>query len=170
MAQSFWSDPTVEPKRQFRFLVNIGGIPQWIIKTSGKPNFALGETIHPYLNHSFKFPGRVAWEDVSITLVDPVAPDASREMLNILLNSGYHFPTDPNDTSTVSKASAVNSLGRVVIAQIGADEGDIIEEWELVNAWLKAVNFGTLDYESDDLTSLELTISYDYAQRIDRLP
>ena len=43
-------------------------------------------------------------------------------------------------------------------------DGKEIEEWELVNAWIKDVKLGELDYESDDMVDVEIEIRYDYAQ------
>jgi hypothetical protein len=96
-------------------------------------------------------------------LADPVQPDSSATTLRILQDSGYAFPLDPNATNTISKAHSVNALGRVMIQQIGAD-GESIEEWTLVNAWVKEVKLGDLDYSSEDMVNVELTIRYDWAE------
>jgi hypothetical protein len=141
----------------------MGGVPQWIIKQVNKPNFEAGEAQHKYLNHTFKYPGVVTWQDVNVTLVDPVEPDAAQTMVNIFRNSGYNLPGDPQDTTTMSKARAVAALGRITIQQLGPEAGEIVEQWRLVNAWIKSVNFGDLNYESEELTNIELTLSYDFA-------
>ena len=59
MAEGFWTDKNTEPKRVYRWIMNIGGIPQWIVKTSGKPKFEVSETEHKYINHTFYYPGKV---------------------------------------------------------------------------------------------------------------
>jgi hypothetical protein len=41
--------------------------------------------------------------------------------------------------------------------------GEVIEEWELINAWVKDVKLGELDYESDDMVDVELELRYDFA-------
>ncbi len=38
----------------------------------------------------------------------------------------------------------------------------ILETWFLYDAWIKSVNFGQLDYSSDELITLEAVISFDY--------
>lgn len=159
----FWADPVTEPKRNFRFLLLIGGIPQWIIKKTGKPNATIAEAKHKYINHTFWYPGGVEWEPITVELVDPVAPDASATLQNILRSSGYMFPTDPNQTTTISKQKAVAALGQVTIQQIGAEEGEVVEEWTLVNAWIKSVKYGELSYDSEDLTTLTMELRYDFA-------
>ena len=80
---AFWSSPTTSPKRQYRWIMNIGGIPQWIVKKVNKPGFSISESTHKYLNHTFYYPGRVEYEKTSVTLVDPVSPDAAAIMMRI---------------------------------------------------------------------------------------
>ena len=164
MAESFWSDSGVEPKRAYRWILLLGGIPQWMCKKVSKPSFAVSETEHTYLNHKFYYPGRVEWNTVTVTLADPVAPDAARTMVDIISNSGYSLPNGQvkAEASTISKSKAVKALGTVKIQQLGSD-GKAIEEWELINAWVKDVKFGELDYESDDMVDVELELRYDYA-------
>ena len=173
----FWNDTSVNvpsPKRNYRWLLFLGGIPQWICKKVTKPAMSLTEAEHTYLNHKFYYPGRVEWQTIDVTLVDPVNPDAAQTLDNILANSGYMPPEDQNQTLTISKGSAVNALGKVVIQQLGikkVNESETVmpvEEWHLYNAWVKDFKFGELDYTSDDLTEITLTLRYDYAKLNDR--
>lgn len=165
MSMGFWADPNVEPKRNFRFLLYIGGIASWLVKKTSKPTWSLKTTPHKYLNHTFNFPGGVEWDKVTVELVDPVAPDASKTIQDIIRASGYHFPSDPNDVSTISKRNAVAALGQVTIQQIGADEGEIVEEWILHNAFISSVKYGELSYDSEELTTISLELTYDYAEQ-----
>ena len=160
----FWSDPNTEPKRAYRWIMLIGGIHQWIIKKTVKPSFEVSETEHKYINHTFYYPGRVTWQPITVTLVDPVTPDASKTMEGIIRAAGYNFPKDPNDVTTISKAKAVSSLGRVEIQQFGPEGDEPIEKWVLKNAWVKNVKFGQLDYDADDMVEIELEIRFDFAE------
>lgn len=169
MAENFWTDTlnatTKDPKRQYRFtvkLLNYDGAAQWYAKSVTKPSFTVTDTSHTYLNHKFYYPGRVEWGEISVTLVDPVSPDAAAETFAIIEAAGYHIPGDENDTTTMSKTRAVNSLGSVVIDQIDS-EGVSVEQWTLNNAFIKSVNLGDLNYESDGLSTITLGIRYDWA-------
>jgi hypothetical protein len=147
----------------------------WYAKKVKKPKMNMSKTEHSYLNHTFKYPGRVTWDDVTVSLVDPVSPDAAQHLAATIQASGYIVPKTYNDVTTVSKKRASEMLGEVQIIQIdeslegeGGDAalvsgGRAIETWTLKNAWLMDVDFGELDYESDDLTEINLTIAYDYA-------
>ena len=65
--QGFWSDPLApEPKRAYRWLMYLGNslVPQWVVKSVSKPSFTVSETEHKFLNHTFWYPGKVAWNAV----------------------------------------------------------------------------------------------------------
>ena len=160
---AFWYSPNTSPKRQYRWLMNIGGIPQWIIKKVNKPSFSINEAKHSYLNHTFYYPGRVEYEKSSITLVDPVSPDATAIMMKLLEASGYSIPNTGNVTQTISKKNATSALGNVTISQLGA-EGEAVDQFTFINAWLSSAKFGDLDYESDNLIALQIEIRYDFVR------
>lgn len=176
---TFWSDPALEPKRTYRFLVSIPGqggrrgpaIQNYIVKSATKPKFSISETEHNFLNHKFKYPAKVTWEDVTIVITDAVEPNGTNALMAILNASGYRAPVGPSvsagseQAQTVSKRKAVAALGKVIIRQIDAD-GLTVESWELHNAWVKSGEFGDLDYDSEDPLNVTMVISYDWA-RID---
>ena len=60
---AFWTDSAgQDPKRNYRFLVTIGNLPNgatWYAKKVNKPAFSINDISHAYLNHTFYYPGRV---------------------------------------------------------------------------------------------------------------
>ena len=168
----FWSSSTTEPKRKFRWILSIsslhGDIPAWTIKKVTKPTFTVSEVKHSYINHSFYYPGRVEYNEVEFTLVDPVTPDAANNILKMIDMSGYKLPdTEAHAAQTITKDSAVAAFGGLTIDQISGGDGNedvtSIESWTLKNCWIKEVNFGDLDYESDDIVEITVKVRYDYA-------
>ena len=172
----FWStnfgeDTTLkDPKRKFRFTVEfqgvaaaIGGAVMWYAKTVSKPSFQIATSEHKYLNHTFYYPGSVTWQDVSLTLVDPVDPDMTATLSDIIVQSGYSPPSDTNSLSTMSKAKAAGALGTVIITQIDSD-GKPLETWTLWNSFITEVKYGDLEYGGDDLTEMSVTLKYDWAR------
>jgi hypothetical protein len=168
-ATNFSEDASLrDPKRKFRFLVNLGGVNSeggqlWYAKTANKPSFTIAAAEHKYLNHTFYYPGSVTWNDVVITLVDPVSPDSTATLAAIVQAAGYKPPTTAGDTTTMSKASAANAMGTVTVQQIAGD-GTVLETWTLWNAFVTDLKFGDLEYGGDDLTELSMTLKYDWAQ------
>ena len=41
--------------------------------------------------------------------------------------------------------------------------GVVVSKWILKNCMLTTVNFGDLDYQSSDLSTIQMTLRYDYA-------
>ena len=166
---NFWSQATTEPKRKFRWLLYFGGMPQFIAKSVSKPSFQVASSAHQFLQHSFNYPGRVTWQPITMTLVDPVDPDATQSLYNILKASGYVLPTDvnggPEGMETISKEKMVKALGsRIQIDQIGpSGAGDIIESWIINNPIITSANFDGLDYGVDEMLNIQIGISYDWA-------
>ena len=170
-SENFGQDTTMkDPKRKFRFTVEFQGIqsPQggamlWYAKTAAKPSFQIASAEHKYLNHTFYYPGSVTWQDVAITLVDPVNPDMAATLSDIVVLSGYTPPVDSTALSTMSKAKAAGALGTVIVTQIDSD-GNELEKWTLWNSWISEVKYGDLEYGGDDLTEMSVTLKYDWAR------
>ena len=70
---AFWTDPEAnEPTRQYRFLIiSEDDEPTWYwAKSVTKPSFEVTSTEHQLVNHKFKYPSIVTWNDITITIVD----------------------------------------------------------------------------------------------------
>jgi len=168
---NFWSTPDAEPKRNFRFQVQITGLSGgqdvlWWAKTVTTPGYEVSEVEHNHLDNKYYFPGRVSWNEVSMTLVDPISVDAVRLTNQLVLDSGYVIPAGAPTTdatrSTISKVKATDAMKGITISILNA-AGKVIEEWELNNPFIKSAKYGDLDYSSDDLRTVEMTIRYDWA-------
>ena len=168
---AFWSTGETEPKRNFRFQVQITGLTGgndvlWWAKTVTTPSFDISETEHDYLDNKYYFPGRVTWNEVSLTLVDPISIDAVSQTNTLLEGHGYVIPNKGDSTaanlSTLSKNKGKVALGDITITVYNS-LGEPIETWTLNNPFLKSAKYGDLDYSSDDLRTIEMTIRYDWA-------
>ena len=171
MSSTFWSNNSVEPKRSFRFQMYLPGsstdgtdIATYLVKTAAKPNFQMdGQGTVKYVQHTFKYPGRVTWQPIDVTILDPMDPDSAAKLVNILAVSGYTAPrTEEDALKSISKKKANDALKGVRLAELNS-EGAQISEWTLINPFFTNVNFGTLGYDSDELIEYTLTIEYDYA-------
>lgn len=181
MADQFWHSPITEPKRNFRFELTITGENNltWLVKTADKPKVNVSTTPHKYINHTFNYPGRVVWNPIAITLVDTPfgeGNDTSQTVMKFLEKSGYRLPHGSNEGAqqaagtNIQKSNAVAALGKVYLRQLqneviitGPKKG-YIDEWELQNAFIQGdIAFGTLDYASEELTTVSFTLQYDWA-------
>jgi hypothetical protein len=165
---TFWQNPALEPKRSYRFTLTVAGldtsIPSFLISKVNKPSFSLSESEHKYLNHTFYYPGRLTWNDVSFTIVDVIdaVSNGSQAVMKMIQASGYAIPVNAGVQETISKSKSVGALGTITIHQLDS-EGTIVEDWVLNNAWIKDVKFGDLDYGSEDMQNVEVTVKYDNA-------
>jgi len=161
----FWNQPGVEPKRSFRWLLYLSGMPQFIVTKVKKPGFSVGNTPHNFLNYEFKYPGRVTWAPINFTIVDPVSPDSTGSLYAILKNAGYRIPPEYNEAgpSTISKKGMVESLGtQIKLSQLNQD-GAPIETWTIHNPLITSVDFGDLDYSNEGLVNIAVNLNYDWA-------
>ena len=163
---SFWTDKTVEPKRTFRWLLYLSGMPQFIVKSVKKPSFNVGTTAHQFLNYEFHYPGVVKWQPINFTIVDPVKPDSTKSLYRILEQSGYVIPSQylQAEATTISKAAMVDALGgEIKIAQLDTEGKNPIETWVIKNPLITSVDFGELNYGSEEMLNIAVNLTYDYA-------
>ena len=145
---AFWTTtPDRDPKRNFRFQVVMSGLQTggepavWWAKKVAKPNFTVAEVKHVFLGHTFYYPGKTEWQEITMTLVDPVTPNAMAILSKIHQDSGYRLP-QPQDGGLISqsKQKSSNALGSVQIIQIDAEDR-AVETWELKNPFIKELKF-----------------------------
>lgn len=161
-----------DPKRESRFIVSIGALNDgsnnvWYAKSFTKPQATIKPGTHKYLNHTFKYPGSVEWSDCTVEFIDPTNPiDAAGSIAQLLEAMGYQIPLDGGKTSeslfTISKRKSVGALGQVAVASID-DMGVRIETWNLEQPWVNKFEWGSYKYAGDELLSLKLTFTYDWA-------
>lgn len=168
---AFWTEQANEPKRNYRFLVEITGLGpggqdsvQWWARTFKVPSYDISEATHDFMDNKYYFPGRLTWADVNLTLVDPVSPNAVALTNQVIIDSGYDIKGKAElvAPSTMSKSRAKLALGEVVV-RILDSEGNNLEVWTLKNPFIKAVSFSDLDYTNDDLRTIDVTFRYDWA-------
>jgi|TARA_R110000824_G_scaffold62527_13_gene165523 hypothetical protein len=169
-AVPIWSGPLREPKRKFKFVLNLNGIATYTIKTTNRPQISIGEAKHEFLVHDFYFPGRVTWNEISITLVDPIDQNNSKRLLDFIKNGGYVNPSDFDPVpggdnyqrKSLSKAAMVDGLGEITIDTLDS-KGSVIETWTLKNPWIKSVSYADMAYSDEGLVELTMALRYDWA-------
>jgi len=183
----FFNDTQFQPKRKFRFLVSFSNLGEdliYMVTKATRPSFELTNvTEHRILNHTFKFPGIVKWNDIDITLIDAIEPNVGSRFYNVLRNMGYVQPGDADQLAAgITKQQANAALGNVVIRQLDGgghgspDKSDLNpvslsitsaakahEEWTLKNAFIKSIKWGDVDYTSEDIVNVDIGIAYDFA-------
>ena len=165
---SFWtSSPNRDPKRAFRFKVEIGDSGTiWYAKTAQRPTVSFAETSHNFMNHTYYWPGKAEWNEIAITFIDPVDPDLGGNLIQAVADSGYVIPKGTSNMTSMSKKSVMESLGGAgndIRIHVIDEDGEQLETWSLTHAWIKSIDFSDLDYGSDDMSEITVQFRYDWA-------
>ena len=168
----FWNSVELDPKRRFRYKLSLGAeggksIAEYYVKTANMPKATISTIEHSYLDYNFKFPGRVTWDPISVTLVAPAGPGSGDMLMDFLHVAGYTFPTNSVEAGRYSlgKAGFQDAFGKDPLIQLMDGAGNEVESWTLKNAFLTSVDWGgSLDYTSDEMLELTIEISFDWAE------
>ena len=148
-----------EPKVNFRYKLHMNNIPVYMIKTSALPSFEQGEIIIDYINVDFIVKGKSRWQDISVTLYDPITPSGAEEVHNWIRDfhhnsetgiDGYAFP-------------AGSGYKRDIKIEVLDPKGVPVETWSISGAFISSANWGSMDWSSEDAKMIELKIKYDDA-------
>jgi hypothetical protein len=143
-----------EPKLGNRFIMEINGIESYIIKTASRPTFTSEIVELDHINVKRKIKGKSTWDDINITLYDPIVPSGAQQVMEWIRSSHESLTGRDGYAAFYKKDINFFLLGPV---------GDKIEQWTLKGAFITSANFGELDWASNDPLSIELTLTYDYA-------
>ena len=153
----FWTAaPTVDPARQFRFRILLGGEFAWWAKTCDKPKInipVLGKDEY-YLGSNIPDtkPGEIVdFQPITMTFIDP-SKFGARLVEGLKQASGECFPR-------ISGAKWKELSKDVVIEQVDS-AGKPTERWALEGAFPTSIDFGSLDYGSSEF--VEITITWEY--------
>lgn len=167
---AFWNTAG-EPLRQFRWYMTFGAIVgqrldgvKYALKKVDKPKAKINEITHKYLNHFYYYPGRLEWESINMTIAATLNPSVDDILYKILQDSGYVYPSSQEERNTISKPKSNAAIGNTIyITQIDSN-GNVIEQWNLKKPFFTSVQFGPLDYASEEIVEIQCTIRYDSAE------
>ena len=144
-----------EPKQANRFILYMDGIPSFIIKGISAISLTQGEVILNHINVLRKVKGKSVWNDVTMTLFDPITPSGAQVVME-WVRLGHESVTGRDGYSDFYKKDlTVNVLGPV---------GDIVSEWILKGAFIKEATFGDYNWDTEnEAKQIELTLGLDYA-------
>ena len=143
-----------EPKMKNRFIMEIDGIPSYLIKTANRPSIQFETVVLDHINVKRKLKGKGEWQDVEITLYDPIVPSGAQQVMEWVRTSHESLTGRDGYADFYKKDVNFFMLGPV---------GDKIEQWTLKGAFITSAAFNDLDWASNDPAEITLTLSYDYA-------
>ena len=143
-----------EPKMKNRFIMNIDGIDSYLIKTANRPTISFEPVTLDHINVKRKLKGKGEWQDVEITMHDPIVPSGAQQVMEWVRTSHGSLTGRDGYADFYKKDVNCFMLGPV---------GDKIEQWTLKGAFITSAAFNDLDWASNDPAEITLTLSYDYA-------
>jgi hypothetical protein len=145
-----------EPKYANRFIMQLAGtnIPAYLIKAAARPSMTNGEIVLDHINVDRKVKGKSRWNDVSITLYDPITSEGAQ---NVMEWVRFHHE------SLTGRDGYSSDYKRNIEFYALSALGEKIENWTLQGAFISEANFGQMDWGTEEAVTIELTLKYDYA-------
>jgi hypothetical protein len=151
----FWSSAySWEPKKSHQFVMEVNGIPSYLIKASAKPSLTNGEVVLDHINVQRYVKGKTVWNTISVTLYDAIVPSGAQTVME-WVRLHHESATGRDGYSSMYKKE-------IKLYQL-SPLGEKIEEWILKGAFITESNFGSLDWATEDVVNIELTLRYDWA-------
>jgi hypothetical protein len=143
-----------EPKKQHQFIMQVNDIPAYLIKASAKPSMTNGEVALDHINVQRYVKGKSVWNTIGITMYDAIVPSGAQAVMEWIRL--HHESATGRDgySSYYKKDIRLHQLSPL---------GEVIEEWILKGAFITESNFGALDWSSEDVVNIEVTLRYDWA-------
>jgi hypothetical protein len=144
-----------EPKQANRFILYMDGMPSYILKGVSAVTLNQGTVTLNHMNVERKVKGKSVWQDVTLTLFDPITPSGAQATME-WVRLGHESVTGRDGYSDFYKKDlTINVLGPV---------GDIVSEWILKGAFITSTNFGEYNWDTvDTAVNISITVAIDYA-------
>lgn len=143
-----------EPKMKNRYIMEIDGIQSYLVKAASRPSITFETVELDHINIKRKLQGKGNWEDIEITLYDPIVPSGAQQVME-WVRLGHESLTGRKGYADFYKKDIdFYMLGPV---------GDKIEQWKLKGAFINSANFNDVSFDSNDVAEISVGLSYDYA-------
>jgi len=143
-----------EPKTKNRFIMEIDGIPSYMIKTASKPSIQFEEIVLDHINVKRKLKGKGDWQAIDITLYDPIVPSGAQAVMEWVRLSHESLTGRNGYAGMYKKDIDIYTLGPI---------GDKVEQWKLKGAFITSAAFGDVDWaDGSGIVEISLSLSMDY--------
>lgn len=164
--QSASAQGLLMPKLQYRFRVSFEGFGVSNPKTEltkqvmdfARPSVQFGDIIIDAYNSKVKLIGKPEWQDVTVNLRDDAAGNVSR-LVGEQMQKQFDF---------MEQSSAASGIDYKFITRCemldggnGANAPTVLETWELYGCLISQVNYGEVNYATNDPVKIAMTIKYD---------
>jgi len=142
-----------EPRVQNRFIMYMDNIPSFMVKKVTAPGFDDGEVVLDHINTYRKIRGKRMWNDMDMTLYDPITPSAAQAVMDWARLSYESVTGRAGYSDFYKKDLTFNILGPV---------GDVVGEWVIKGAYVKTFTQGDFDWSSPEVVEVSMTVAMDH--------
>ena len=143
-----------EPKQANRFVLYVDGIPSFMIKEVGDIKITQEPVTLNHINVERKVKGKSKWDNVSMTLFDPITPSGAQAVMEWVRLHHESVTGRDGYSDFYKKDLTINVLGPV---------GDIVSEWVLKGAFILDSTFKGFNWDTEaEAQDVQLTLGMDY--------
>ena len=156
------------PKLQYRFRVNFLNIGTSSDSTEltkqvidiNRPQVNFEEITIPIYNSTMYLAGKHSWNELTVNIRD----DASGSVAK-LVGQQIQKQMDMQEQSSAATGQDYKFQTNIEILDggNGTNTPVVLEAWECYGCYVKTANYGTLNYASNEVATISLTIRYDNA-------
>jgi len=144
-----------EPKRNNRFILRFPstlGINEWFVESAARPHITINSTEIQFLNTSTYVAGRFTWGEITVTFRDPIGPSASQALMEWVRLCAE---------SVTGRMGYAAGYKKNVDLEMLDPTGVVVEKWILEGTFLNDVNFNSLSYSDDKLSTVTAKMRMD---------
>jgi hypothetical protein len=142
-----------EPKMKNRFILYMDGIPSYLVKKVARPTIKQDSKPLDHINVQRYVKGKTTWGSMAMELYDPIVPSGAQAIMEWVRLHHESVTGRDGYLEFYKKDLTLNVLGPV---------GDKVEEWIIKGAQITEVNFGDMDWSTDEVMTFTLTVQPDY--------
>jgi len=166
--QSNPSQGLLMPKLKYRFRVSFQnfGVSSPVTELTkqvvsfARPNVTFEDITLPIYNSTIKLAGKYSWQDITCELRDDAAGNVTR-LVGEQLQKQLDFAEMSSASSGIDYK--FTTVFEVLDGGNGANVPIALETWEIYGCFLQGVNYGDMNYGSNEAAQIALTIRFDNA-------
>jgi hypothetical protein len=141
-----------EPKRQHRWVFALEGIDSYLVSKASRPTFTGGEITIPWINSTRYLAKKFTFGTISVSLHDPIAPSGAQQVMEWLRT---------HQEMVSGRAGYADFYKRDCQLKMLDPVGTVVELWDFKGAFITTANYNSVDYGSDEIMKIELTLRFD---------
>ena len=130
------------------------------VASISRPNLNFNPFTIDVYNSKVNLVGKPAWEAVSVTLRDDAGGNVSK-LVGEQIQKQFDFAEQSSASSGIDYKFVLKF--EMLDGGNGANQPTVLETWELYGAFVSQVNYGEMDYTSNEPATIALTVTYDNA-------